>query len=54
MYRANDTSGALVDAELIYVCVDLASGAATGWPAAARRRMRGYEKMAPLETAGRG
>ncbi len=51
MYRADDTSTTLVDAELIYVCVDLASRAATSWPAQARQRMRAYETVMPLEAA---
>jgi acyl-CoA thioester hydrolase len=48
IYRAADTSRALVDAELVYVCVDR-DGRPAGWPAPMRARMRGYEAVAPTE-----
>jgi acyl-CoA thioesterase FadM len=54
IYRANDTSATLLDAELIYVCVDPACGAPTGWPAPARQRMRDYETVPPLESVEGG
>lgn len=49
MFRADDTTAALIDAELIYVCVDLDSSDPVAWPAEARRRIREYEITAPAE-----
>ncbi len=54
MFRANDTATALIDCELVYVCVDVLTGSASPWPEAARRRMREYEALAPLEAGDRG
>lgn len=54
MFRAADTATALVDAELVYVCVDPVGGVSTGWPAPARQRMRDFEAVAPLESAEHG
>jgi acyl-CoA thioester hydrolase len=48
MFRADDTSRPLVDAEVIYVCVDR-SGAPVAWPPPMRERMRAYEIEAPIE-----
>lgn len=52
MFRANDAATALVDAEVIYVCVG-AGNAPRPWPEAMRERIRGYETLAP-EEGGRG
>lgn len=54
MFRTDDTMTPLIDAELVYVCVDPAAGEATPWPEAARRRMREFETVAPLEAGERG
>ena len=53
MFRADDNSRPLVDAELIYVCVDR-SGAPVAWPTQMRERMRGYEVVAPNEERSGG
>jgi acyl-CoA thioester hydrolase len=53
MFRAGKTSQALVDAELVYVCVD-PSGKPVTWPQEIRQRMRGYECVAPAEEAPGG
>lgn len=54
MYRADDTITSLVDAELVYVCVEAATGTAIRWPDAARQRMREYEAVGPLEGGEHG
>ena len=46
MFRADDTSRSLVDAEVVYVCVDR-SGAPTAWPQPMRERIRAHEVVAP-------
>lgn len=48
MFRAADTALALVEAELVYVCVDAANSPAA-WPDDLRRRIRAYETVAPAE-----
>lgn len=48
MFRAGDASRPLVDAELVYVCVD-GSGAPVSWPARMRERIRSFESVAPAE-----
>lgn len=48
MFRADDESRPLVDAEVVYVCVDR-SGAPLAWPREMRERMRRYEAVAPQE-----
>ena len=48
VYRAADASRTLVDAELVYVCVDR-DGRPAAWPAPMRARMRGFETVAPAE-----
>lgn len=48
MFRADDTSRPLLDAEVVYVCVDR-SGAPIAWPPQMRERMRAYEVVAPIE-----
>lgn len=50
MFRADDTSRPLVDATVVYVCVDR-RGAPAAWPAALRERMRRFEAIAPVEAA---
>jgi acyl-CoA thioester hydrolase len=54
MFRLNEPAVPLVDAELIYVCVDLVSGATTPWPPPARERMRDYETLSPVEASKSG
>jgi acyl-CoA thioesterase FadM len=53
MFRSADAAQPLVDAELVYVCVDR-SGAPVAWPQEMRGRMRDYEFTAPAEGDGRG
>jgi acyl-CoA thioester hydrolase len=53
MVRAADESRALVEAELVYVCVDR-SGAPTPWPAALRERIAAFETEAPAQGSARG
>jgi len=53
MFRADDASRPLVDAEVVYVCVDL-RGASVPWPEQMRERMRRYEIVTPIEGADRG
>ena len=53
MYRGVEPSQALVDAELVYVCVDRA-GAPVRWPTEIRERMLGFEPVAPEQRGGRG
>jgi len=48
MFRAGDASRPLVDAELVYVCVD-GRGAPIAWPQEVRERIRRYEVVAPSE-----
>ena len=48
MFRADDTSRSLVDAEVVYVCVDRSS-APVAWPPQMRERMRAYEAVTPAE-----
>jgi len=52
-YRAEDTSRPLVDAEVVYVCVDR-SAAPVAWPPQMRERMRAYEVVAPIEEPSGG
>jgi acyl-CoA thioester hydrolase len=52
IFRAAETARALVDAELVYVCVDRA-GAPVAWPQRMRAAIRGFEVTAPAE-AGPG
>lgn len=52
-YRADDTSRPLVDAEVVYVCVDR-SAAPVAWPPQMRERMRAYEVVAPIEEPSGG
>lgn len=52
MFRAADTGAALVDAEIVYVCVG-AGGTPVPWPEPMRQRIRDFEPMAP-EEGGRG
>ncbi len=54
IFRADDTAKPLIDAELVYVCVELGSGAVLAWPEPVRERMRAYETLAPVEAGGRG
>jgi len=54
MFRATDLSVSLIDAELIYVCVELGSGKTRSWPQQARQRMRDFENRAPLEAGDHG
>ena len=53
MFRAGDTSRPLVEAELIYVCVDR-SGGPVSWPVQLRERMHRFELVAPAEGKRRG
>jgi len=53
MFRADDTAHALIDAELVYVCVGR-DGAPRPWPPQMRQRMREYEVRAPDEAVDRG
>ena len=53
MFRSTDTAEPLVDAELVYVCVDR-SGAPVAWPQDMRGRIRDFEVTAPAEGDGRG
>ena len=53
MFRSADTGHALVDAELVYVCVDR-SGAPAAWPQAVRERMLGFESVVPEQAGARG
>jgi acyl-CoA thioester hydrolase len=52
-FRSADAAQPLVDAELVYVCVDR-SGAPVAWPQEMRGRIRDYEFAAPAEGDGRG
>jgi len=52
-YSADDTSRPLVDAEVVYVCVDR-SAAPVAWPPQMRERMRAYEVVAPIEEPSGG
>lgn len=54
MFRSTDLSRPLIEAELVYVCTDVASGASTPWPEAARERIRSFERVAPVEEGRRG
>jgi acyl-CoA thioester hydrolase len=47
-FRADATDTPLVEAELIYVCVDAATTKPTHWPAAIRERISEFELVAPL------
>ena len=53
IFRADDPSRPLVDAEVVYVCVDL-GGAPVPWPETMRERMRRYEIVTPAEGTDRG
>jgi len=53
LFRADDTARALVEVELVYVCVDR-RGAPTAWPLEIRERMRRFEAVAPAEEAPHG
>ncbi len=53
IFRADDPSRPLVDAEVVYVCVDRAA-APVAWPPELRERMRRFEAVAPVETAEGG
>lgn len=52
MSRSAEPARPLVDAELVYVCTALATGAPTPWPEAARERIRRFERIAPQERGG--
>jgi acyl-CoA thioester hydrolase len=51
--RAADEARALVEAELVYVCVDR-GGASAPWPAALRERIAAFETVAPAQGSARG
>ena len=48
MFRADDPSAALTAVELVYVCVDRGN-APVSWPDELRRRICGYETVAPAQ-----
>ncbi len=48
MYRSGSTDAPLVDAVLVYVCVDAKSSATISWPEAMRMRITKFERVAPL------
>ena len=52
MYRSGAIDAALLDAELVYVCVDAKSGGTISWPEQMRLRISNFERVAPLQ--GRG
>jgi acyl-CoA thioester hydrolase len=46
MFRAGDPVASLIDARIVYVCVD-GKGAPVSWPEELRRRIEGFEPVAP-------
>lgn len=54
IHRADETERALIEAELVYVCVDASSNAPVPWPLEVRRRIKAFEIRAPEEGNGRG
>lgn len=53
MFRAGETARPLIDAELVYVCVDR-TNSPVAWPEDLRRRIRAFEILAPADGSDRG
>lgn len=47
LYRVHGDSAHLLDAELVYVCVDATTRRPQPWPDAVRERIAGFELLAP-------
>jgi len=52
IFRAGAPAAALIDAELVYVNVNPATGRSAPWPARVREAVRLYERQAPIESGG--